>query len=212
MKEFNALRDRALAKRDKAIAYARSDYQKALAQIEELEQQLMGRSFTRKNPLAAAVHSSIPRDKPFSVNDVMHALTAENPQRVVSKAAVTRAVYNLFNHGITRRLKRASSTNGALYVVADASCEPPTALGDMSLAEAIRHVCKRPMTIDEIVVGVKEAGYYSTMKPKSFRWCVRNQLRKMGFREKGGKWTGGNHMDAHRPVRPAGGALPAAGG
>lgn len=186
MSEFTALRMRARDRRDREISKARADYEVSLRQIAELEQRLLGKFDPTKMPLSAAVERVIPRDTPFSITDVMHALEALDPSRVWRMQTVRRQITFLRERGLLRRVAKHTVNQPASYV----RCETPQqTVADKTLRQIVCDVVTRPMYIAEVVHAVLEAGYKTTMRRKdSFRTHVIRELRAAGFREQGGKW------------------------
>ncbi len=186
--EFNALRARARAKRDKEIAAVRAEYEATLVQIATLEQDLLGKVTSRYRKISAAIESVIPSDRPFSTADIMAGLEALDPGRVWRKRAIDSHISRLRERGLVKRLKRATAREPAVYSRADLPVKV-VPLGDKTLQEVIRGVVTRPMTVTEVAVAVKESGYKSEMSNGNLRSHVRRLLVQGGFRQEGGKWT-----------------------
>lgn len=186
MKEFFSLRAKARERRDREIAKAREDYEASLLRIAELEQRLLGKDDPRRVKLSAAVERVIPRELPFSVNDVMHSLEALDPSRVWKRASAARHIRQLCGLGLVRLVKRATVNDPAQYVRTNGKHE--TEGPYKPLREVISEVVTRPMFIAEVVAAVTAAGYRSTMIAEHFRTHCIAQLRALGFKRDGGKW------------------------
>lgn len=185
--DFNALRARARAKRDKGIAILRDEYERMLAQIAALEQDLLGARPSSYKKISAAVESVIPRDRPFNIQDIMASLEAIDPTRAWRKRSVDWIIVSLRKKGILQRIKRASIHEGAVYIRAEAA-PPKAAVHDMTLLEAIGKVLTKPMTSSEICVAVVESGYKSTMARNNLRNHAVRLLGLNGYKQADGKW------------------------
>jgi hypothetical protein len=212
MFEFNALRSRAKDKRDKAIAYARQEYEATLVTIAGLEQDLLGKESSRYRLISACVESVIPRDRPFSTTDIMTSLEGLDPGRTWRKRSVDNHIARLRergpdhqlrsrphhgNHiarlrerGLVRRMQKAKGTEPAIYARVGALV-PALPFEDMRLVEVMRAVLTRPMTQTELAVALLEAGYQTAMEPRALRTAVGVELRRGGFANQGGKWVAG---------------------
>lgn len=183
---FAALRIQARAQRDKAIAHIREEYEANLRQISELEQRLLGKLGPKRVKVSAAIESVIPREEPFSVTTIMAALESLDPSRVWPLATVRRYITELRTMGLVRRVRKHAVNEPAVYARVGA---PVTFDGEaMSLRQLILEVVTRPMRIAEVCVAVVEAGHKTRMRPGHLRTTVISQLRKLGFRERDGKW------------------------
>jgi len=187
MNEFNSLRAKAAAKRDKIIAQVRADYVATLAAIAKLEADFLGKSASasRYRRCTEAVGSVVPQDRPFTVQDVIVALEELEPARNWRKGAVVHAIGRLIDKGVLKRVRRAARCEGAVYARSDL----PMKIETRPIRQVIQDVLTRPMTVLEITVAIEEAGYQSTMTPKALRDYVGRKLRAGGFRRDGERWT-----------------------
>jgi hypothetical protein len=188
--EFLNLRIKARTRRDAAIQAARDEYEQTLRDIEALQAKLykqlpQGNSVS----LAAAVQAVMPQDREFTVSDIMTALEARYPRRIWILNSVNNRIMKLRSKGHIVRLSRAKIGISAVYAVKgfQSSINPGA---DLTLAEAIRLVMVRPLTISEAVVAILEVGYRTTMPPNAFRTVVAKTLGDKGYRRMGGKWCG----------------------
>lgn len=189
MKEFNALRQRARERRDKAILRARNEYEQTLQQIAKLEQDLLGKEVSTHKSIAASIESVIP-DRPFTTHDIMVGLEAADSTRVWRSRSIDSHITHLRKKGLVKRLRKARGHERALYVREGVEYEP-IPFEDMSLIEVVAEVLgKQSMTQTELVVAMLEAGYHTTMKPKALRDTVGTAMRREPekFVCKGGKW------------------------
>jgi len=184
---FAALRTQAREQRDKAIAHIRADYQTSLLQIAELEQRLLGKIDPRRVKTSAAIERVIPRDEPFTVADVMAALESLDAGRVWPKASVHRHITKLRHLGLVRRVRRHKVNEPAVYARTDGPVKVEAE--DKNLRQVILETVTRPMRTAEVVVALLEGGYKTSMIPGHFRTTVIRQLRQLGLKEKGGKWS-----------------------
>src|SRR5277367_1052437 len=97
--EFNALRTRAREKRDKLITSARVAYDAALDQIADLEQNLLGLESTSHQKISVSIDQVIPRDRTFTIIEIIAALEALDPKRVWRRGSVDNYL------GVLRRKK-----------------------------------------------------------------------------------------------------------
>ena len=185
--EFNALRTRARDKRDRLIAEARREYESTLVDIAKLEQDLLGTRSHRYRKISAAIEAVIPRDRPFTTQDVMSGLEALDPGRVWRMHSVISHVTRLRERGLLTRIKRATKREHAVYTRVENPAKV-VPLDDMTLLEVIRYVLTRPMSVTEVAVACLEAGYQTEMSNGNLRTHVKRLLCREGFRQEGGKW------------------------
>ena len=190
MNEFNALRTRARAKRDAAVAEAHKDCEATLLSIAKLEQDLLGKVSNRFRKTSAAIESVIPRDRSFTVHDLLAALEASAPGRTWELRSVNNQITRLRKRGIVQRLKRATIHEPAVYT-REAEPAAVNALGDATLAEVIRAVVVRPMNAPQIITAVLDAGYQTSMTRGALLRHVVRALRQGAIVLADGKWTAG---------------------
>jgi hypothetical protein len=185
--EFSALRSRARAKRDRAIAEARQEYEAALVEIAGLEQRLCGKLPKGYKTIVQAIDAVIPREGTFTTLDVMTGLEAFDPKRNWRKRSVDYVLTRMRQRGAIRRLKRATIHERASYVRAEAGTKAP-GTGDMTLMQIIGKVLVRPMTTTDVVVAVLEMGYETAMGRNNLRNHATRVLKQGGFKCEGGRW------------------------
>jgi hypothetical protein len=189
--EFLNLRIQARTRRDAAIQAVRDEYEQTLRDIEALQAKLYKQvPGGNRVSLAAAVQAVMPQDREFTVSDIMTALEARYPRRIWILNSVNNRIMKLRSKGQIVRLSRAKIGISAVYAVKGFQSSIPAG-SDLTLAEAIRLVMVRPMTISEAVVAILEVGYRTTMPPNAFRTVVAKTLGDKGYRRMGGKWCGG---------------------
>lgn len=186
---FSALRIKAREQRDKAIAHIRDEYEESLRQVSELEQRLLGKVDPQRVKMSAAIESVIPNDEPFSVTTIMAALETLDPSRVWPLATVRRHITELRSLGLVLRVKKHTVYEPAVYARVGA---PVKFDGEaVSLRELVLGIVTKPMRIAEVCVAVKEAGHKTRMSLPHLRTAIIRQLRQLGFKERGGKWSRG---------------------
>lgn len=189
MNEFTTLRERARRKRDDVIEKARQDYEKTLANIAKLEQQLTGVRDPRGRTISSCIESVIPSDREFTTVDVMTALEALDPRRAWRKRAVDNHINYLRSRGLVKRLVRSRKGEPAKYIRGDIPTEKKP-FENMTLLEVVTQVLgNRSMTATELTVAILEAGYETAMCNKTFRDAIGTVMRKDGrFMKEGDKW------------------------
>jgi len=95
----------------------------------------------------------------------------------------------LRRRGILKRIRKARGHEPAIYVREGVEYDPPP-FEDMTLPEVVCDVLgDRSMTAVELVVGMLEAGYETTMSRNALLDGVGVVLRKGKFVAKGRKWA-----------------------
>ncbi len=192
MKEINALRKRAIERRNRAIAKARADYKATLTRLAELEQDLYGIKPVAHKTVAACIDSVIPSDRAFTTADVMAGLEALDNGREWRKRSIDNHLSRLRERGIVKRVKRARKGNLAIYARADLDMEP-VAFQDMELWEVMALILRdsdEPMTAIELTVALIEAGYETSMTRQHLRNTVGRMLAERGEFERDGEAWG----------------------
>ena len=187
MNEFNLLRQRAREKRDKLIGEARAEYEATLVQIAKLEQDLCGKVSSRHRSISSCIESVIPSDRPFTTADIMAGLDALDPWRVWRKRSVDNNLSRLRERGLVKRPRKATLRERAVYARADLGDEGES----RPLRDYLADVVVKPMTVTEIAVAVREAGFRTTMTGRALRGYVTQELREGEFRREGEKWRVG---------------------
>lgn len=189
---FKQLRAQARERRDKALNRARDEYAATLVRIAELEQDLLGRDPSTHKSIASCIDTVIPTDGTFTTVDVMAALEALDPRRNWRKRSVDNHISRLRNRGIVRRVKKSQNHRPAIYARIGVEVAP-LPFEDMTLPDVVAVVLKDrgPLTQTELVVAMIEAGYQSTMAPKTLRNAVGRALMidTDRFRQRTKKWT-----------------------
>ena len=174
MNAFNQLCEHAREKRDKAIRIAKADYQRTLLRIADLEQELEGAVAPTHRTASACIDAVMPKDREFTIDDIMSGLQALAPKRTWRRRTVDSYLYRLREKNIVRRRRKHSKSRPAVYVLTNIEVEP-LPFEDMTLGEAVAVVvagADRELTQTEIVVKLLESGYQTDMEPKYLRNAV----------------------------------------
>src|SRR5688572_13370969 len=111
MDAFQQLRQRAADKRDYSISVARRIYTQDIAAIDTLERALPAR--TNLEPVdelppipntMSLIESLIPKDKPFTVSDMIGWLSSAQPGQKFHEPTVRTYVSRLSSRGVIKRL------------------------------------------------------------------------------------------------------------
>jgi hypothetical protein len=187
-KDFAALRARAKANRNKVMDQARAQYAATLVQIATLEQALRDGRATRRRSITASIQSVIPREKPFSVNEIVARLEALDSKRVWGWKSVSNHLNLLVRRRILRRLEHHHGSEPSRYARAKSNI-PERPFEGVSLPKAIRIVLTKPMNETEIAIRLREEGFPTTQSNRALVGHILAELRK-GFREdKNGRWS-----------------------
>jgi competence protein ComEC len=188
--EFHRIRLAAREKRDRAIVAAKIDYEATLAKIAELELIIREKPAKSTRKITAAIEQAMPKDRPFTIPDILDGLELLDPARVWRRDSVTCHMTNLRKRGLITRIKRAKTGTPAVYVLRGVK-PPADPFRDMTLLDAIRTVLKRPMTAMEIAIALKEAGYTDYVRLSHLRKAVGESLAEAGARFVRPKWFPG---------------------
>lgn len=184
--EFVALRARAKARRDQIIKDANHEYESNLVEIATIERNLLGKRPEKNQNVSSCINQVLPKDEPFTVNDIMRRLESLDSGRYWRLRTVNAHISALRERGIVKRLSRPGGAAPACYACSgyDFDVSP---IANMSLCDVIRSVLTNPMTTLEVAVAVREAGYKTTMTDKRF---LKHVVRELGreFEQAGGKW------------------------
>jgi predicted transcriptional regulator len=187
MSDFIKLRQLARSVRDKKIEQAREECEATIAQIADLEKALCGTNRVRHPRANAAIEAAMPSDRPFTTEDIAKKLLALEPNREWSRHTINTHIARLRERGILKRISRPGAKQRATYARADL----PIKADSRTLGEIIAVVVTRPMTLTEIAVAVKEAGYRTSQTGRHLRNHVARGLREGGYRQDGERWSRG---------------------
>lgn len=187
MREFIALRAKARERMDLAVAAAKREYEATLLAIANLEQDLVGRESSRHKMISTSINNVLPRDRTFTVVDIVTSLEAVDPTRHWRKRSVDCHISRLREMGILRRIKKSQGREPAVYAVADLDV-PRLPFEGLTLGQSVAKVLVRPMSAIEVTVALIEQGHHTTMKKPYLRNAVEQELRHGAFKRVGGKW------------------------
>jgi hypothetical protein len=140
-------------------------------------------------PILARVIEVMPKDKPFTLADVVALLRASEPGREFKTESVRSYLCRLHKRGQVTRLHKTHH-NQTLWAPADAPDNPfaQTPLADMA-EQLIRE--RGPMSTTELVLAAQEIGYRTDVSPYTLRRSFRDAFRAayLRFERDGkGKW------------------------
>jgi len=199
MDAIKILRQRAADKRDAAIKAARDEFKRAERLLDQLAESVgpepppvRTRGPNRPKPIIELVESVIPRDRTWTVADLMDALKAAEPDREFQAASVRSLFPRLMERGVFRKVCRG--LGGHVYYAAP-ECKtnygPLEAMNIVDAASFILEECG-PLTATEIIVTLKERGYRPDDDPRILLRTLRyafKRNRKRFSRGEDGRWT-----------------------
>lgn len=199
MDAIKILRQRAADKRDQAIKAARDEHKRASRLIDQIAATIAPeppvvrhRGPNRPKPIIELIEAVIPRDKPFTVADIMAALKAAEPERDFHVATVRSFIPRLMERGVFRKVCRG--LGGHVYYAAP-ECETTYGpLEALNIVDAARLILEEsgPLTSAEIVVTLKERGYRPDDDPRILLRTLRyafKRNRKRFVRAEDGRWN-----------------------
>jgi hypothetical protein len=165
MDALEQLRKQAAQTRDDAIKAAREEYQRNLKTIAELGLRLGHRvKTTRGTPakriIADLIVDYMPKDRPFSLRDVVAILRKACPGRQFQEATIRTTFQRLIDENRVRKVRKADH-GFMLWAAPECPIEDDGPMATMSLPDAAAHVLRErgPMRPVEIVLAVQELGY-----------------------------------------------------
>ena len=197
MHAIKVLRQRAADRRDKAIKAARDEFKKAIRLLDELEglvdpEPEPVRRKAGPRPIIDLIQESMPRDKPFTLPELVECLKHAEPGREFHVPSVRTLLPDLVKIGAMRKVRRAAG--GHVYWAHPDCQTADSPIAAMSIADATEHVLAaagRPLNNAEIVVALKEAGYKPEADPRSLMLTLRSSFKRNKGRFKrgeGGRW------------------------
>ena len=174
------LREVAAKKKDDAIRLAKSEYNETVQKIAELEARLMGPRKPRPGARAGApkiadkIWDAFPRDKPFTLDDVMGFVKAEHPDRKWIRQSVNVAINRFLKAGSIKRIAHPGHKRPAVFALPEV--ELPEAKTMLDWAKEIDGwESMRPV---ELMVKMTEAGYEMEVPPKDAVRSLERELAK----------------------------------
>lgn len=201
MDPFIALKARAAQKRDAAIAEARRIYHNDLQAIDGIERRLPAPPvIDRSQPLAKPpsivdfIKAVVPRDRPFTVSDVMVALGDAHEGQKFHLTTVRTHTSRLCSRGYLRRLYKTGHQE-TMYALADLP-EIEADIDTKNMATVTHEILTeagKPLKVVEIAVRMREIGYRAENEPVTLINAVRSMFRNYPGRfkrDREGRWTG----------------------
>ncbi len=191
MDEYLRLRKLAAAKRDKAIAEARSEYREAVKRIRELRCRLGGESRnaskTVYKPLAEILPGLLPRDRLFTIDDAYELLKCTDTKRYFHLPSVRQQFTVMHTMGLIRRVQLAGGSR-VLWAVPEFTT-PATEFGALNIAAVAERILRErgPMTALEIVLHAQARGYRPEADPRTVTQSLRCSMCKRSDRFRYGK-------------------------
>jgi hypothetical protein len=198
MDAIRLLRQRAADKRDKAVKAARDEFRKTARLLDELQDRVgtapepPRRRQNQPRPIVELIAAVIPKDRTFTLSDVLGLLQAAEPGRQFHIPSVRSLFPDLVKAGTIRKVRRAA--NGCVHWAA-AECEvQDTPIAALSIADAAAVVLEEsgPLSAAEIVVSLKERGYRPDADPRVLLSTLRYSFkRNRGRFDRGedGRWN-----------------------
>lgn len=205
MDAIKILRQRAADKRDAAVKAARDEFKRTARLIDQLAESVgpdpapvRRRGPNRPKPIIELIEAVIPRDKPFTVADLMAALKAAEPGRAIHVATVRSFIPRLTERGVFRKVCRG--LGGHVYYAAPECQTNYGPLEAMNIVDAARYILEErgPLTSAEIIVTLKERGYRPDDDPRGLLRTLRYAFkRNRGRFQRGedGRWQIGTKCD-----------------
>jgi hypothetical protein len=196
MDAIKILRQRAADKRDRAIKTARSEFQRVARMLDELDQALGRETPPRTRHTAhqsnlALIAELMPKDKTFTIQDILGLLEAAHPDRSFPAATIRSEFSSLIDRGIIRRVRKAAT--GIVHWAA-AECEvTDEPIAAMSMADAAEVILGEvgALTATELVVALKERGYRPDDGPRVMLNSLRDAFKRNRarfLRREDGRW------------------------
>lgn len=195
MDAFEALRKQAREKRNEAISLARAEYRQSIQQIDELQRGLgcgyrrVSRSKTQ--PLQDLMLELIPKDRPFTVNDMVGWMKAKHPLRNFNTPTIRAIIPHLSERGVIHRVGR--DAKGCVLWAAVGSKVKVSPYAAMPLTEVAEVILKErgPMRLVELVLAMQQAGFRKDADPRrlmqSLRWANKRYAGRFQVGEDG-RW------------------------
>jgi len=197
MDAIKLLRQRAADKRDKAVKAARDEFRKTARLLDELQDRVgkplepPRRHKNQPRPIVELIASLIPKDRTFTLSDVLGLLQEAEPGRQFHVPTVRTLFPDLVKAGTIRKVRRAA--NGCVHWAA-AECEvEDEPIAAMSIADAAAVVLEEsgPLTAVEIVVSLKERGYRADADPRMLLRTLQYSFKRNRgrFVRDGSRWA-----------------------
>jgi hypothetical protein len=198
MDPFKILRQQAATKRDAAVKAARAEYRNSCRLIDELAQSLPVKPATvrRRNgrqPIIELIADVMPKDKAFTIRDIMEGLRLAHPLREFHEPTVRTFFSRLIEQGMIRKLRKGDR-GFILWAAAGSQLADDGPLSALSIADATETVLRSrgPLKATELVVAIQEQGYRSGANPRKLLNSLKQAYKRNGHRfaiAADGKWA-----------------------
>lgn len=198
MDAIKVLRQRAAAKRDKALKDARHEFQKTCRLLDMLEAAVGPEPPPAKRrkrlwrPIIDVLAEVIPKDRTFTVDEAVELLRQAQPEREFNADSVRTLFPEMAKAGLVRKVRRAAA--GHVHWAAAGSEVVDEPIAAMNIADATELALSEagPLTATEIVVGLKERGYRPDADPRTllstFRYAMKRNRGRFQ-RDDSGRWN-----------------------
>jgi hypothetical protein len=193
MDAFEALRHQAAQKRDAIIKAARAEFWRTAQAITVLRYRLDRNTPKRSGPkpkaLMALLCETIPRDRLFTIAEVIELLAEADPERHIHVRTIRPYFQRMEKKGLVRPIRRGP--NGIVWAAADCPVTPDPH-GTRTLPEVAADTLREfgPLTAVELVLALQARGYRTDANPRTLYAAIKTSLRRnKQFRQDGGKWT-----------------------
>lgn len=176
---ISELKKQARDRRNQAIDLARAEYRQSLEQIDQLRRGLgLGYqrvSRSKSKPLQDLIVDLIPKDRAFTVNEMVLMMRKRHPLRNFNVPTIRTIVPKLAEGGIIRRVSR--DERGCVLWASVSAKIKTTPLAAMSLTGAAELLLQErgPLRLMELVILLQQAGFRPKADPRrliqSLRWA-----------------------------------------
>ncbi len=198
MDALDLLRKQALQKRNEAIKAAREEYQRNLRTISELGLRLgqpvkTARGTTAKRIISDLILDYMPKDRPFSLREVIDILRKQCPGRRFQEPTVRTKFKRIIDAGRVRKVRKGD--NGyMLWAAPECVIESAGPMATMSLPDAAEYVLRDrgPMRPVEIILAVQELGHRTDGDQRTVLTSLSQALKRHKHRfvcDYDGKWS-----------------------
>jgi hypothetical protein len=181
MDGYDLLRKKAAEKLDQAIQAARREYRDTLQKIDALRRELgdeppATHTMRLHETALDAVRRYMPRDRTFSVAEMIQILADSEPETHRTRAAVKTSLYKLEDIGELRRIAKDGKGH-VLWASIDSGVEHKP-YASMPLSDVVAEVLEvsAPMRPTEIVVAIQRLGCRAEQHPPDVLRNVRKAL------------------------------------
>jgi hypothetical protein len=181
MDAYDLMRQEARAKRDRIIKAAREQYASEMADLRLLRRRITGERYPlppeRCPTILDVVRRVMPRDRAFTLSEVIRLIQEDNPARRFRPASVRSLFQQLLGTGEVRRL--SWERGEVLWGASDCPVEPD-AFGCATFTDMTERVLAdgKLMRPPEIVTALRTIGYRANLAPKDMHDSVIGSLKR----------------------------------